>query len=52
MKRKVKKQALSPHAKGIDKALRRARKRAHEIAKQYGTPIYVSHDGKVTALKP
>ncbi len=52
MKRKGKQQALSSLSKSADKALRRAARRAREIARQHGTPIYVSRDGKVTALKP
>ncbi|MGH8279712.1 MAG: hypothetical protein ACRETQ_09150 [Gammaproteobacteria bacterium] len=52
MKGKSKRQALSPLSKSVDKALRRAARRAREIARQYSTPIYVSRDGKVIALKP
>lgn len=52
MKQKSKQQKLSPLSKSADKALTRAARRAREIARQYGTPIYVSRDGKVVALKP
>lgn len=52
MKKKNKRQALSPLSKSADKALTRASRRAREIARQYGTPIYVSRNGKVVALKP
>lgn len=52
MKPKSNQKALSSQAKSVDKALRRAARRAREIARQYGTPIYVSRNGKVTALKP
>jgi hypothetical protein len=34
------------------RALRRSARRAREIARMYGTPIYVMKDGKVVALKP
>jgi hypothetical protein len=33
-------------------AMRRAAKRAREVARRFGTPIYVMRDGKVVALKP
>lgn len=52
MKRSSKRQALSPLSKSADKALTRAARRAREIARQHGTPIYVSRNGKVIALKP
>lgn len=52
MKRSSKRQTLSPLSKSADKALIRAARRAREIARQHGTPIYVSRNGKVTALKP
>ena len=52
MKQRRKQQALTPLSEGVDKALRRAARRAREVARQYGTPIYVSRNGKVTALKP
>jgi len=38
--------------KGVGKALRRAAKQARRIARAYGTPVYVSKNGKVVALKP
>ena len=38
--------------KVVGRALRRAGKRARETARRYGTPIYVTKDGKVVALKP
>ena len=34
------------------RALRRAGRRAREIARMYGTPIYVLKDGKIVAIKP
>jgi len=39
-------------AADVGKALRRAAKQARRIARAYGTPIYVSKNGKVVALKP
>ena len=33
-------------------ALRRAARKAREIARRYGTPLYVMHRGKVVAEKP
>ena len=36
----------------IGRALRRAARRAREIARKHGTPIYVMKDGKVVAIKP
>jgi hypothetical protein len=32
--------------------LRRAAKRAREVARRYGRPIYIWKDGKVVAVKP
>jgi hypothetical protein len=34
------------------RALRRSARRAREIARMYGTPMYVMKDGKIVALKP
>jgi len=36
----------------IGRALRRAARRARETARMHGTPIYVSKNGKVVAIKP
>jgi hypothetical protein len=36
----------------VGKALRRAARDAHRIARMHGTPIYVWEDGKVVAKKP
>lgn len=33
-------------------AMRRAAKRAREIARRYGTPIYYMKDGRIVAEKP
>jgi len=38
--------------RAIGRALRRAARRARETARKHGTPIYVSKDGKVVAIKP
>lgn len=34
------------------RALRRAAKEARRVAKFHGTPIYVSKNGKIVAIKP
>ena len=36
----------------VGRALKRAQKRAYEIARQHNTPIYIWRDGKVVAIKP
>jgi hypothetical protein len=36
----------------VGKALRRAAREAHRIARIYGTPIYIWEDGKVVAKEP
>ena len=36
----------------VGRALRRAARRARETARDHGTPIYVSKNGKVVAIKP
>ena len=36
----------------VGRALRRAARQARETARKHGTPIYVSKDGKVVAIKP
>jgi hypothetical protein len=36
----------------ITRALRRSARRAREVARLYGTPIYVAKDGKIVAIKP
>ena len=33
-------------------AMLRAARRAREVARRFGTPIYVLRDGKIVALKP
>jgi hypothetical protein len=38
--------------KAITRALRRSARRAREVARMYGTPIYVMKDGKVVAIEP
>jgi len=39
-------------SRAVGRALRRAARRARETARKHGTPIYVSKDGKVVAIKP
>lgn len=36
----------------VGQALRRAAKSARKTARMHGTPIYISKDGKVVAVKP
>ena len=38
--------------KAITRALQRSARRAREVARMHGTPIYVLKDGKVVAIKP
>ena len=38
--------------KAITRALQRSARRAREVARMHGTPIYVMKDGKVVAIKP
>ncbi len=52
MNQKIKKVKLDEFSKGVGRALRRAALRAREVARMHGTPIYVSRNGKVVALKP
>jgi hypothetical protein len=53
-KRKCNSRSRKPEsfAAGVGRALRRAAKEARKIARMYGTPIYVSENGKVVAKKP
>lgn len=39
-------------SKAVGRALRRAARRAREVARMHGTPIYVLKDGKIVAIKP
>lgn len=52
----MKRQTLSKEAlvlsKSVERALKRAQKRARAVARQYGTPIVFMRNGKVVALKP
>lgn len=51
-KAKTQRSASSDQARAGLRALRRAARRAREVARMHGTPIYVMKDGKVVALKP
>jgi len=42
----------SETTKSITRALRRSARRAREVARMHGTPIYVLKDGKIVAIKP
>lgn len=39
-------------SRAVGRALRRSARRAREVARMYGTPIYVVKNGKVVAIKP
>jgi len=39
-------------SRAVGRSLRRAAKEARRIARMYGTPIYISKNGKVVAVKP
>ena len=51
---KPRKQAQKPSAFAalVGRALRRSAKKARQIARMHGTPVYVWKDGKVVAEKP
>jgi len=51
-KRAVKKAMPDDFSRAVGRALRRASKRARETARMHGTPIYVTIDGKIVAIKP
>ena len=42
----------SPFAVLVGRALRRSAKKARQIARMYGTPVYVWKDGKIVGAKP
>ena len=51
----MKKTKLPKHdefSRAVGRSLRRAAKEARRIARIYGTPIYISKNGKVVAVKP
>ena len=50
-RRKPPKKAES-FAAGVGRGMRRAARTAREVARMYGTPIYIWEDGKVVAKKP
>lgn len=52
MKSKERKIKPDEFSIGVGRALRRAAKRAREVARMYGTPVYISRNGKIVALKP
>ena len=39
-------------SRAVGRGLRRAARRAREIARRYGTPVYIWKDGRVIAVKP
>jgi len=44
--------ASDDFSRAVGRALRRAARRARDVARMHGTPIYVSKNGKVIAVKP
>lgn len=44
--------ASNDFARAVGRALRRAGRRAREVARMHGTPIYVLKNGKIVAIKP
>jgi hypothetical protein len=52
MKSHKQKPKLSPFAAMVGRALRRSAKKARQIARMHGTPVYIWKDGKVVAEKP
>ena len=52
MNRKAKPPKHDEFSKAVGRALRRAAQRARETARMHGTPVYVSKNGRVMALKP
>jgi len=52
VKRKLNQPKHDDLSRAIERALRRAGKRARQIARMYGTPVYVWKNGKVVAEKP
>ena len=52
MKHKTTKSRPASLAVAAGRALIRAAKTARKTARRFGTPIYVSRNGKIVALKP
>ena len=54
MKSKPAAKKLEPNefSRAVGRALRRAAQQARETARKHGTPIYISENGKVIAIKP
>ncbi len=52
MKQKPKSETPDAFARLVNKALRRAARRARATARLHGTAVYVWRDGKVVAEKP
>jgi len=52
MQSRKQKQKMSTFAVLVGRALRRSAKKARQVARMHGTPIYVWKDGKVVAEQP
>jgi len=50
--KKTKRPKHDEFSRAVGRSLRRAAKEARRIARIYGTPIYISKNGKVVAVKP
>jgi hypothetical protein len=52
MKKASKRPKHDEFSRAVGHSLRRAAKEARRIARMHGTPIYISKNGKVVAVKP
>lgn len=52
MKKTAKRPKHDDFSRAVGRSLRRAAKEARRIARMHGTPIYISKNGKVVAVKP
>jgi hypothetical protein len=52
MKPRKEEPKTTPFAIMVGRALRRSARKARQIARMHGTPIYIWKDGKVVAEKP
>ena len=52
MKSRKQEQETAAFAAMVGRALRRSARKARQIARMHGTPVYIWKDGKVVAEKP
>jgi hypothetical protein len=50
--KRVPKPKISEFARAVGIALRQSARDARKVARMHGTPIYISRNGKVVAVKP